>query len=203
MASTARERGPRCPKAACRSRSDDARYPGAPRLHPRPAARPLGSRTGCLPWGSPPWPSSGRGRPRPTRRTSRIASARDLAARSVVVVSGLARGVDICGASGLPRRAVGPRLPCSGRVSAGSIRRPTSRIAATISRKGCIVSELWHRADASAGALSAPEPYHLRDLARRGRRRSVGEERVAHHRPLRPRAGQGRHGGARQRPVGP
>jgi DNA processing protein len=78
--------------------------------------------------------------------------ARDLAARSVVVVSGLARGVDISAhqgcldGGGATIAVLGSGL---GRVYPAA-HRP---IADIISGKGCVISELWHCAE--------PRPEHF------------------------------------------
>ena len=61
----------------------------------------------------------------------------------------------------------------------------------------------------AAGSAAAPPPFSptesadQRACARRGRRRGRRPQRVAHHRPVRGRAGPGGAGGARERPERP
>ena len=56
---------------------------------------------------------------------------------------------------------------------------------------------------AAAAVLSAAQPHHQRPVARGRRHRSGREERIAHHRALRARAGARRAGGAGQRAERP
>ena len=88
------------------------------------------------------------------------------------------------------------QLRCSGPAVDRVYPSQHAELASEISKKGLLISELGPGSGAAARALSAEEPYYLRDLARRRGRRSVREERVAHYRPMRPRAGSRRDGRA-------
>ena len=159
-------------------------------LHRRSAAGPVGPRRRGGARRGRPWRSSGRAPPSPYALDVAHRLAAELPERGIVVASGLARGVDSAAhrgcldAGGADSR--GARIRARRRLSSRARRRWPLRFR----RTGLLVSELGARRAAAAGALSAAEPYHQRDLARGRRRRSLGEERVAHHRPM--RAEQGR-----------
>ena len=129
--------------------------------------------------------------------------AADLAARGVVVVSGLARGVDSAAhrgalaAGGVDGRRA--RLRRRRHLSAPSTRR--SRDAIDASGRGRQRARAGHAA--AAAVLPAAQPHHQRAVARGRGHRGGREERVAHHRAMRARAGARRAGRARQRPERP
>ena len=91
---------------------------------------------------------------------------------------------------------------CSARASIASIRAsmPTSP---QVSRNKVLGERARTRSGAASGALSPAQPDHQRDLPGGRCRRSLREERLPHYRPMRPGSGARRHGGARQRTVGP
>ena len=99
-------------------------------------------------------------------------------------------------------RPAGRPSRCSAAGSTSSIRRSTRRWLKPLHPMG-FWSASSGRRPAAPGALSAAESDHQRDLAGRCRRRSLREERFADYRPMRPRAGPRRHGGARQRAQRP
>ena len=175
---------------------------GAARLHRRIRRRFSGSRGSAAVLARP-----GRGHRRVAggddlRAGGRGAAGGELADRGVVVASGLARGVDSAAHRGC-LDAGGATVAVLG--SGLDIIYP--RRARDAGRRRLPIMGFGQRARArraaAAGALSAPEPDHQRDLAGGRRRRSLREERLADHRPVRAGAGAGRHGGARQRPQRP
>ena len=197
-------RGPRARRGAGpRARAvERRRVPGRARRDRRSAAGALGARKPGRALRGRPSRSSARARASPYGLSVAERLAADLAARGIVVVSGLARGVDSAAHRGAlaangstlavlgsgadvmyPRGAPRPRAPHRGR------RRGAERARA--------------RHAAAQAVLPAAQSCHQRALARRAHRRSRGEERVAHHGPVRSRAGTRRAGRARQRALRP
>ena len=124
-----------------------------------------------------------------TARTSRARSRASLAAAGVVVVSGLARGVDGWAHRGVPRSRRGDgrsaRLRHRSRLSARACRPRAARSAST----GLIVSRVPARRRAGAVALSGAEPDRRRARARDGGRRGARAKRGADHGRSRARGG--------------
>ena len=121
------------------------------------------------------WRSSARARRRRTRWRSPGRLAADLAARGVVVVSGLARGVDSAAHRGaLDGGGVddrGARLRRRRHLSA----RARARSRDAIRRDGRARQRAVAGHAAAAHVLSAAQPHHQRAVAR-GRRRRGGEK---------------------------
>ena len=113
--------------------------------------------------------------------------ARDLGEAGLVVVSGLARGIDAAAhEAGAGTVAPSRWWPAA---STSSIRRRMKRSIDAIASAGAdrFGNAAWRSA---AGApFPPPQPDHLRPVARRGRGGSGGTFRLAHHREL--RAGTG------------
>ena len=128
--------------------------------------------------------------------------AADLAARGVVVVSGLARGVDSAAHRGA-LAAAGRRSPCSARAPTSSIRPSTRRSRARSKRRGVVLSELVPGTPPLPQFFPLRNRDHQRAVARGRGHRGGGEERVAHHGAVRARAGARRAGRARQRAERP
>ena len=91
-----------------------------------------------------------------------------------------------------------PRLGAGRRLSAGARRARATPIAGRRRRAERVAAR---HAAARRSTFPRAQPHHQRALAGRGRGRGGREERVAHHRRLRTRAGARRDGGARQHPV--
>ena len=183
-----------------------------------PGDRPLRSRLPGSPGGRLPirLPCCGRSDPidalrRPDGRNRRIARLVALRARrrraagrrprpaGVTVVSGMARG---CDAAAHARRTRGRRTHGGGaRVGRrrGLSRRSMRRCTAASPTPGAVVSEWAPGNAAGRPSFPAAEPHHQRPVPRDRRGRGVRQERVAHHRRLRARAGARRHGRARDR----
>mgnify|MGYP003693964339 CR=1 FL=1 len=130
--------------------------------------------------------------------------AADLATRGIVIVSGLARGVDSSGAS---RRALRQRMPLIGVLGSGADimypaeHKPLAR--EMIERGRASSSELAPGTRPLQAILPAAQPDHQRTVARGGRNRGRRKERIAHHGAVRARAGTRRSGSSRQRPERP
>ena len=147
--------------------------------------------------------SSVRAPRRPMVRRSPSGLAADLASRGLVVVSGLARGVDSAAHRGAlaGRRCHdrGARIRRGRDLSARSTRRSRRRSIVD----GAVVSEFVPGTPPQPWFFPAAQPDHQRPVARGGRDRGGREERVADHGALRARTGARRPGRARQRAERP
>ena len=198
-------------RACCRRRARggieplpwfDAGVPRPARLHRRPAAGAVDARRPGRPARGRPSRSSARAPPPTTRARSAQRLGAELAARGLVVASGLARGVDSAAHRGC-LDAGGATVAVLGSGVDRIYPAEHAGLAARICERGALVSELGPGAPPLPEHFPLTEPHHQRDLAGGRRRRSLRQERLADHRAMRAGAGPGRDGGARQRAVGP
>ena len=128
--------------------------------------------------------------------------AAELAERGMVVVSGLARGVDSAAHRGCLKED-GHTIAVLGsgldRIYPPRARAPSCNYLET---RG-FDDRAGARCGAPCRAFSASQPDHQWDLARGCRRRSLGEERFAHYCPVCVGTGAGCDGGTRKRLVRP
>ena len=128
--------------------------------------------------------------------------AADLAARGIVVVSGLARGVDSAAHRGA---LAGGGATVAVLGSGADVIYPPEHasLAREIESTGARPERARARHAAAAVVLSDAQPHHQRPGARRRRHRSRRKERVAHHRAAGARSGPRRPGGPGQRAERP
>ncbi len=124
-----------------------------------------------------------------------------LAETGVIVVSGLARGVDSSAHRGALTR--GTTAAVFGSGADVIYPKEHAALAERIAERGVIVSELPPGAAAPPVSLPAPQPFDQRSLPRRRRRRSLHAQRIAPDRAPRPRTGPRGDGRARHRPRRP